>query len=82
MGAPPPNRQSALAAAFPLVRPQSASAQTLAPGKQRLLARKEDLEAKIDKLKFEKAAMSPESYRQELTSLLLELAKTQAEIDR
>lgn len=76
------NRVSPLAAAFPLVRPQTVSAQSVAPAKRGLLARKEDLEAQIDKLKFEKAAMSPELYRQQLATLLLELAKTQAELDR
>lgn len=75
-------RTSALAAAFPLVKPQAAMAQNLTPGKQRWLSRKEDLEAKIDKLKFEKAAMTPEVYKQQLATLLLELAKTQAELDR
>jgi len=40
------------------------------------------LEAKIDRLKYRKAAMPTEEYTQQLTTLLLELAKTQAEIDR
>ncbi|MBV9037431.1 MAG: hypothetical protein JO182_23275, partial [Acidobacteriaceae bacterium] len=52
------------------------------PEKQRLLTKKEELEAKIDRLKYEKAAMSPDAYKQQLTSLLLELARTQAEIDK
>lgn len=75
-------KSSLLAAAFPLVRPEVNAMQSLTPGKQRLLSKKEDLEAKIDRLKFEKAAMTPELYKQQLGALLLELAKTQAEIDR
>ncbi len=76
------NRPSALAAAFPLVRPQANVERVALPGKQRLLTRKEELEARIDKLKFEKAAMDPDAYRQQITALLLELARTQAEIDK
>jgi hypothetical protein len=77
------NGYGLLAAAFPLVHPQTESAlKGVGPEKQRLLTKKEDLEAKIDRLKYEKAAMSPEAYKQQLTSLLLELARTQAEIDK
>ncbi len=77
------NGHGLLAAAFPLVRPRTASAvKSAAPEKQRLLTKKEDLEAKIDRLKYQKAAMPPEAYKQQLTSLLLELARTQAEIDQ
>jgi hypothetical protein len=57
-------------------------AKNVAPAKQKLVAKKEDLEARIDRLKYQKAAMSPDEYKQQLTQLLLELAKTQAEIDR
>ena len=77
------NGYGALAAVFPLVRPQTVSAlKGVGPEKQRLLTKKEDLEAKIDRLKYQKAAMAPEEYKQQLTSLLLELARTQAEIDK
>jgi hypothetical protein len=78
----PENGNGLLAAAFPLIRPQGESARNLSPEKQKLLAKKEDLEAKIDRLKYQKAAMPEEEYRQQLTALLLELARTQAEIDR
>lgn len=78
----PENGQGMLAAAFPLICPQGQIAATVAPDKQRLFAKKEDLEAKIDRLKYQKAAMSPEDYKQQLTALLLDLARTQAEIDR
>ena len=78
----PENGQGLLAAAFPLIRPQAEVAASAAPEKERLLTKKEDLEAKIDRLKYQKAAMAPEEYKQQLTALLLELARTQAEIDR
>ena len=76
------NRTSLLAAAFPLIRPAANTEKVSSPSQQRLVTKKEDLEARIDRLKFEKAAMAPEAYRQQLSSLLLELARTQAEIDR
>ncbi|HEX4747905.1 MAG TPA: hypothetical protein VH302_00050 [Bryobacteraceae bacterium] len=78
----PENGNGLLAAAFPIIRPEAASANSLSPDKQKLLAKKEDLEAKIDRLKYQKAAMPEEEYKQQLTALLLELARTQAEIDR
>jgi hypothetical protein len=76
------DRESALAASFPLIRPASGIAKNASPEKQKLVARKEDIEAKIDRLKYQKAALAPEVYRQQLGVLLLELARTQAEIDR
>lgn len=78
----PENGQGMLAAAFPLIRPQTEIAASAAPQKQRLLAKKQDLEAKIDRLKYQKAAMDPQEYKQQLSALLLDLARTQAEIDR
>lgn len=78
----PENGQGLLAAAFPLMRPESENTTHLAADKRRLVAKKEELEAKIDRLKYQKAAMPEEEYKQQLTALLLELARTQAEIDR
>ena len=52
------------------------------PAKRELLDRKESLEQEIDKLKYEKAAMPSEEYRSRLTGLLLELARTQEELDK
>jgi hypothetical protein len=78
----PENGIGLLAAAFPLIRPESETAKSLNPEKQKLLAKKEDLEARIDRLKYQKAAMPEDEYKQQLTALLLELARTQAEIDR
>lgn len=78
----PENGNGLLAAAFTIIRPEAEGASSLSPDKQKLLAKKEDLEAKIDRLKYQKAAMPEEEYKQQLTALLLELARTQSEIDR
>ena len=74
--------QGLLASAFPLVRPQTDTAGSASPDKQKLVARKEELEARIDRLKYEKAALPPDDYKHQLTALLLALARTQAEIDQ
>ena len=60
------------------------SAQALAntPEKQKLLAHKEEVEQQIDALKYQKAAMPIDQYKKQLESLLLDLAKTQAELDK
>lgn len=76
----PENGQGLKAAVFPVMRAET-EAKSVAPAKQKLVTKKEDLEARIDRLKYQKAAMSPDEYKQQLTQLLLELAKTQAEID-
>lgn len=47
-----------------------------------LIKRKQALEEKIDNLKYQKAAMPVAEYRQQLTALLTELAKVQAELDK
>ena len=52
------------------------------PAKRALLQKKEDLEQKIDTLKYQKAAMEPADYKQQLTAALLELAKVQEELDK
>jgi hypothetical protein len=74
--------QALEAAAFPLLRAPSENAAALNPEKQQLVSKKQELEAKIDKLKFQKASMEPQEYKQQLTALLIELARTQADIDR
>ena len=40
------------------------------------------MEGQIDKLKYERAAMSPSVYRKELTAVFLELARVQQELDQ
>jgi hypothetical protein len=79
----PENRQGLLASAFPLIRPADSSVAAASnPAKQKLLNHKQDLEAKIDRLKYQKAAMPEAEYREQLTALLLDLARTQSEIDK
>ena len=52
------------------------------PAKRPLLDRKEQIEQAIDKLKFDKAAIPAAQYKQQLTQLLLELAKVQEALDK
>jgi hypothetical protein len=78
----PENGQGLLAASFVLIRQRAEGGKAISPEKQRLVTRKEELEARIDRLKYEKAAMEESDYKHQLTALLLELARTQAEIDR
>ena len=52
------------------------------PAKRALLDKREQLEVPIDQLKLQKAAMPTEDYKRQLQTLLLELAKTQAELDQ
>ena len=60
------------------------AAQTAAstPEKKALLEKRDQLEEQIDKLKYEKAAMPADEYRKQLQDLLIQLAKTQAELDK
>jgi hypothetical protein len=67
---------------FTLVRLGAAQKAFADPAKRDLLAKKEDLEQTIDKLKYQKAAMAPDDYKRQLTDALVELARVQAEIDK
>lgn len=78
----PQNGRGLLAGQFPLLRIGSAQKALQDPAKRELLARKEQLEQQIDKLKYEKAAMPTAEYRKQLTALLVELAKTQEALER
>lgn len=70
------------ASAFPLLRFGSASAVVTDPAKRELIAKKEDIENKIDALKYQKSLMAPEDYKRQLTQLLIELARAQEAIDK
>ncbi|HOK44838.1 MAG TPA: hypothetical protein PLA43_09620 [Bryobacteraceae bacterium] len=70
------------ASSFIVARFGQASAALNDPAKRQLLERREQLEQKIDELKLQKAAMPSAEYRKQLTALLVELAKTQAELDK
>jgi hypothetical protein len=67
---------------FTLVRLGSAQKAFADPAKRELLAKKEDLEQKIDALKYQKAAMAADDYKKQLLELLVELARVQQEIDK
>jgi hypothetical protein len=67
---------------FTLVRLGTEQAAATDPAKRALLAQKEQLEQKIDILKYQKAAMDENDYKQQLTEDLLELAKVQEQLDQ
>ena len=79
---PSEGREGALMATITVVRIGAAQAAMNDPAKRDLMAKKEELEQKIDGLKYEKAAMEPGEYKKELTAALVELAKVQAELDK
>ena len=76
------NGQGLVAARMPLLRTGAAQVAASDPAKKALMAKKDELEQQIDQLKYQKAALAPEAYKQQLSALLLELAKTQAELDK
>ena len=67
---------------FPVLRIGSVQLAAQNPEKRSLLAKREQLEMQIDDLKLRKAAMPVSQYRAELQKLLLELARTQEELDK
>jgi hypothetical protein len=71
-----------LAAAFTLLRFGAAQAAAKDPAKRKLLGRREELEQQIDLLKYQKAALPADDYKKQLTALMLELARTQEELDK
>jgi hypothetical protein len=74
--------QGALMSSLTLLRIGSTKQAANDPSKRALLERKEDLEQKIDTLKYKKAAMDPADYKKQLTSMLLDLARVQQELDK
>jgi hypothetical protein len=67
---------------FVMVRLGASGVAAADPAKRGLLARKEQLESQVDALKYQRAAMSPEDYKRQLTQTLVELAKVQEELDK
>lgn len=79
----PENGYGLVASSFPVMRLGTAAAALASDPKRReLLSRKEELEQEVDRLKYQKAAMPTDEYKKQLGALLLELAKTQAELDK
>lgn len=75
-------RQGALMSSFTLLQLGRNQQAANNPAKHELLVKKEDLVQKIDNLKYQKAAMDPTDYRNQLTAMLLDLAKVQQELDK
>lgn len=78
----PENGEGLIANRFAVLHLGSAAVQSRDPAKLMLLKQKEDLEARIDDLKYHKASMSVQEYRGQLQQLLLQLASTQQELDK
>jgi len=80
----PPTRTGPgrMLASVTLIRLGKAGEAAANPAKRALLAHKQDLEQQIDNLKVQRAALSPQDYRQELSALLVQLAKVQEELDK
>jgi hypothetical protein len=76
------NGEGFIAARFPLLHTGSAVAMAKDPAKQKLLKEKEEVEQKIDELKYRKASMAVSEYRAQLAKYLLDLAKTQEALDK
>jgi hypothetical protein len=76
------NGEGLLATNFVLLRLGAAQKAANDPAKRALLDKKEELERKIDTLKYQKAAMSAEDYKTQLSSALLDLARVQQELDK
>jgi hypothetical protein len=81
-GSPTTGREGALMATLTVMRLGAAQAAMNDPAKRDLMEKKEELEQKVDALKYQKAAMEPGEYKKELTAALLDLAKVQAELDK
>ncbi len=52
------------------------------PKKLELLKKKEDIDGQLDELRYQKAAMDPREYRTQLQTLMVQMAETQAELDK
>src|SRR5579863_8554518 len=78
----PENGEGLKAAQFALLRIGTAQVAASTPEKKSLLEKRDALEEQIDKLKYEKAAMAADDYKKQLQELLIQLAQTQAELDK
>jgi hypothetical protein len=76
------NGQGMLMSSFTLLRIGTNQQAANDPAKRALLDRKDELEQRIDTLKYQKAAMDPQDYKKQLTDALVELAKVQEELDK
>jgi hypothetical protein len=76
------NGQGMLLSSFTLLRLGANQLAASDPVKRALLDKKEELEQKIDILKYQKAAMDSADYKKQLTDALVELAKVQEKLDQ
>jgi hypothetical protein len=76
------NGEGLLATNFILLRLGATQKAANDPAKRALLDKKEELERKIDLLKYQKAALSAEDYKSQLSAALLELARVQGDLDK
>jgi hypothetical protein len=74
--------QGLLLSSFTLLRFGASQLAANDPARRALLQKKEDLEQKVDALKYQKAAMDPADYKKQLTDAFVELAKVQQELDK
>jgi len=74
--------QGALLSSFTVLRIGQSQQAANNPAKLALLQQKDELEQKIDTLKYQKAAMDPADYKKQLTDALLKLASVQQELDK
>jgi hypothetical protein len=75
-------REGSLLTSFTVLRIGAAQAAMNDPAKRDLLAKKEELEQRIDALKYQKAAMDPADYKKQLTDALLALAAVQGDLEK
>jgi hypothetical protein len=71
-----------LMSSFTLLRLGAAQSAANDQAKHALLAQKEALERQIDVLKYQKASMSEDDYKKQLTAALVKLARIQEELDK
>ena len=78
----PDDQHGELLANFTLLRTGATAQAATDPAKRALLEKRDGLEQKIDMLKYQKPAMDPNDYKQQLTDALVALAKVQEELDK
>jgi hypothetical protein len=71
-----------LMSSFTVLRTGASQKAASDPAHLQLLSKKEELEQKIDELKYGKAAMDPADYKKQLTDALVQLARVQQELDK
>ncbi len=76
------NGEGLFLSTFTLLRTGASQEAMNDPAKRELLKQKDDLEEKIDMLKYQKPAMDPDDYKKQLTTALVSLAKVQEELEK